>query len=106
MGPVFILAGCVLLWYNEAWAVFTHRSLNEGLAAYVPLPDMSMVQAIDRYENRLVHHSNKITVQDPATDLSFGLCWRASRGTASQMRPHKRMQKGCLMDSKIFPEKF
>lgn len=82
MGPVFILAGCVLLWYNEAWAVFTHRSLNEGLAAYVPLPDMSMVQAIDRYENRLVHHSNKITVQDPATDLSFGL----SRNSVSLTR--------------------
>jgi hypothetical protein len=76
MGPVFILAGCVLLWYNEAWAVQTYKSLNEGLANYTPLPDSSMIINNDHrsaYDNRLVHMSDKVTVEQPAIDSIFGL---------------------------------
>jgi hypothetical protein len=80
MGPVFILAGCVLLWYNEAWAVQTYKSLNEGLANYTPLPDSSMIGNNDhrsaydyKYHNRLVHMSDKVTVEQPVIDSLFGL---------------------------------
>lgn len=72
LGPVLIFFGCVLLWYNEEWAVKTHRSLNEALDAYVALPNAN--QPAPEHRGRLVHLTHMASIEGrPVEDPVFGL---------------------------------
>ena len=69
LGPIIIFFGCLLLWYNEEWAVKTHRSLNEALNVYVSLP--SAKQFTPEHQGRLVHLTHMASVEGRSVEDPF-----------------------------------
>lgn len=70
VGPVVIFFGCLLLWYNEEWAVKTHRSLHEALDAHVVLDNAG--RAAPEHRGRLVHLTHMVSVEGrPVEDPLF-----------------------------------
>lgn len=76
VGAAVLAGGGVLIWWNEARAVRTDRSLREGLAEVVGTrPDP--VDA--KLEGRLVHLGGEATTQEVLRDRDLGLARAALR---------------------------
>ncbi|CAB9525166.1 Transmembrane protein 43 [Seminavis robusta] len=73
MGPFVVFLGCLLLWYNEKWAIKTHRSLNEALEAFVEIPNADDTTKAHLHRGKLAHMTHMLHTDGAVEDPLFGL---------------------------------
>lgn len=71
LGPLLILAGIVLLIWNESNAVAHHRSLDQGESSTLSVLGISSIDAAN--EGKLVHVSGVVTTNVSIRDDLFGV---------------------------------
>jgi hypothetical protein len=76
LGPVLVIGACVALFWNEARAVQTARSLAEGAAIVVDIPAQPISLAND---GLLVHVTGELKAATKLTDPDFGVSADAVR---------------------------
>lgn len=74
-GFVMLIAGTVLLFWNEGRTVKTTRMLKEAAGVCVELPSIESVDA--EYNGKMIHASGLATTEDVLTDGQFGLSLNA-----------------------------
>jgi len=70
-GFLFLIAGTVLLWWNEGRAVKTARMLDEAQGQVVEMPDISKVDPA--FQNKLIHATGFANTTDSLVDSRFHL---------------------------------
>jgi hypothetical protein len=76
VGLILFVVSFPLLFWNEGRAVQTRKSLEEGAAAVVPVPDAKVDPSND---GRLIHTTGEATTKDTLTDPDFGVAANAIR---------------------------
>ncbi|MCR4665769.1 MAG: TMEM43 family protein [Desulfovibrio sp.] len=71
IGIALIIAGTVLLWWNEGDFVKTRDALNEAQGAAVELPDVNRVDPA--FNGKMVHATAPADTSDILTDPVFGI---------------------------------
>ncbi len=69
-GLLMVLAGIVLLWWNEGRSVRRYKALKEGAAAVISI---SADQVLPENEGKLVHLTAPAVTQETLQDSEFGL---------------------------------
>ena len=76
-GIVLIIAGTIVLWWNEGRAVRTTNALKDFEKNYVELADINTVDPA--YEGKAVHATGVAATTDTLRDASFGIAVNAFR---------------------------
>lgn len=74
-GFVMLIAGTILLFWNEGRTVKTTRMLKEAAGVCVELPSIDAVDA--EYNGKMIHASGVATTEDVLSDGQFGLSLNA-----------------------------
>ena len=76
-GLVLIVAGTVILWWNEGRAVKANDALKDFQKNYVEMPDISTVNP--EFEGKAVHATGIAMTADTLRDVEFGIAVNAFR---------------------------
>ncbi|MBQ5481963.1 MAG: hypothetical protein IIT74_02840, partial [Bacteroidales bacterium] len=76
-GIILILAGTVVLWWNEGRAVKASDALKDFQKNYVELPDVTTVDPA--FEGKAVHATGVATTDEILRDEAFGIAVNAIR---------------------------
>ena len=76
-GIILILAGTVILWWNEGRAVKASDALKDFQKNYVELPDINTVDP--GFEGKAVHATGVATTADTLRDAQFGIAVNAMK---------------------------
>lgn len=76
-GIVLIIAGTIVLWWNEGRAVKASNALKDFQKNYVELTDINSIDV--NFEGKAVHASGVATTTDTLRDASFGIAVNAFR---------------------------
>ena len=76
-GLILIIAGTVILWWNEGRAVKASDALKDFQKNYVEMPDINTVNP--EFEGKAVHATGVATTADTLRDAAFGIAVNAFR---------------------------
>ena len=76
-GIILIIAGTVILWWNEGRAVKASNALKDFQKNYVELSDISKVDP--EFEGKAIHASGVATTADTLRDAAFGIAVNAMK---------------------------
>ena len=76
-GIILIIAGTVILWWNEGRAVKASDALKDFQKNYVEMPDITTVNP--EFEGKAVHATGVATTTDTLRDAAFGIAVNAFR---------------------------
>lgn len=76
-GIILIIAGTVILWWNEGRAVKASDALKDFQKNYVEMPDISTVNP--EFEGKAVHATGIAMTSDTLRDAAFGIAVNAFR---------------------------
>ena len=76
-GIILIIAGTIVLWWNEGRAVKASNALKDFQKNYVELTDINTVDP--SFEGKAVHATGVATTEDILRDASFGIAVNAFR---------------------------
>lgn len=76
-GIILIIAGTVILWWNEGRAVKASDALKDFQKNYVEMPDISTID-VD-FEGKAVHATGVVKTTDTLRDPAFGIAVNAFR---------------------------
>lgn len=76
-GIILIIAGTVILWWNEGRAVKASDALKDFQKNYVEMPDITTVNP--EFEGKAVHATGVATTTDTLRDVQFGIAVNAFR---------------------------
>ena len=74
-GIILIIAGTIILWWNEGRAVKASDALKEVQKVYVELPDINTVDPA--FEGKVVHATGVAVTADTLRDAAFGIAVNA-----------------------------
>lgn len=94
-GIILIIAGTIVLWWNEGRAVKASGALKDFQKNYVELSDISTVDP--QFEGKAVHATGEATTADTLRDVQFGIAVNALRLARDvqyyQYREHSSSEK-------------
>ena len=76
-GIILIIAGTIVLWWNEGRAVKSANALKDFQKNYVEMPDISSVNP--EFEGKAIHATGVATTDEILRDPSFGIAVNAFR---------------------------
>ncbi len=76
-GLILIIAGTVILWWNEGRAVKASDALKDFQKNYVEMPDISKIDP--EFEGKAVHATGVANTADTLRDAAFGIAVNAFR---------------------------
>lgn len=76
-GIILIIAGTVILWWNEGRAVKASNALKDFQKNYVELPDINTIDPA--YEGKAVHATGVAVTADTLRDAAFGIAVNAMK---------------------------
>ena len=76
-GIILIIAGTIVLWWNEGRAVKASDALKDFQKNYVEMPDITTVNP--EFEGKAIHATGVATTEDILRDATFGIAVNAFR---------------------------